>query len=465
MRLTSSFKILLVEDNAESRAAAEDELQRQFPDAQIDWAGDLESAKSILASRSVDLAVCDLKIPARPGELTTSEANGLAVVSLLQEQHPGTPIIILSAYGTMENTEPYTAAAEVLSAYGVPDLRMCQAANKGNPAAFESRLRPIKEGLASLEAVDFEAPEDLDHTLMCSIAQFAAVRGFSQAEVTKAGGLSGSANAIVALRATGRPIMRVFAKANDRHWLLDELHRQREFVEGYLDASNFAHTIETLRAGLRDKAAYFSSLASDPMTLFQLAAVDEARATAALERLESAAAPWKMNETRGLSVGALRRLHASDEELASRGVFLDEFAELEELELPFRFDVTHGDLHGENVLVVDDSRPVMVDFAYTEVAPGVLDPVTLEMSFLFHPESPLANLAGVEIDGWATGLYAPGSRFEAVLTRCRHWALKECGADQFNAMSYAHAMRHVKRGIPVDQVLALARSSARALGF
>jgi CheY-like chemotaxis protein len=456
--------VLLVEDNAESRANAEDELIRQIPDAQIVWAGDAQTAMAYLDDLPFDLAVCDLKIPARPGDLTTDESNGVSIVSSIQERHPGTPIVILSGWGTIDNTEPYTASAEVLPAHGVPNLRMCQAANKGTPDGFANRLSPIRQGLANLATVHFEAPDDLDYSLKRAIAQFAADRGLSEVEVTRAGGLSGSANAIVMLRGEGKPVMRAFVKANDRVWLLDELRRQREFVEGYLDSSNWAHTIETLKAGLKDRAVYFSSLASNPSTYFQIASSDEPSAVAVIEKIERALEPWQMGNERMISIGELRRSHITNEVVESHGVSLEEFAALEAEGIRFRVDVVHGDLHGENVLVVEESRPLLVDFAYTEVAPGVLDPVTLEMGFLFHPESPLAASDDLRLDQWAQGEYLVGDRYAAVLKRCRDWALTGRTQEEFFAMSYAHAMRHLKRGIPTERVLAVARSAAHALG-
>lgn len=463
---TSGLRVLVVEDNAESRAAAIEEILRALPQAQISWAADSESAMALVESIFFDLAVCDLKIPARHGEITTQESHGLAVIGALQARQPGTPIIILSGYGTVQNVGPYAAGAEVLPAYGVPRLPMCQAAVKGDPNGFEAQLAPISGGMVDLSAVVLVSGPDLDPMLERAIAQFAVSHQYSQADVAKATGLSGSVNAIVVMRSAGKPPKRVFVKVNDREWLLDEVARQKQFVEGSLDSSNWAPTLDLLKAGLRGSAAYFSSLATDPIDLFSLSEIDDSLAVDAIDRLTTAVVPWRLSDVVGHTVGDLRRLHFPDDAVARLGFDLSEFAEVEAAQVDCTRAVIHGDLHGENVLVVEGTRPVLVDFAYTEVGPAMLDPVTLEMSFLFHPSSPAARDGrAIQYDRWAEGDYLPDNRQQATVQRCRSWAFEGRSSPEFLAVSYAHAIRHLKRGDTVDpaHALAVARSAAFAL--
>lgn len=463
---TSGLKVLVVEDNAESRAATIDDILRALPDADICWAAEAESALALVDNSAFDLAVCDLKIPARPGEITTQESHGLAVVGALRARQPGTPVIILSGYGTVETVEPYTAGADILAALGAPRLPMCQAAVKGASDGFTARLTPIGEGMAALAAVDLNSGSDLDPMLERAIAQFASTHQYSQAEVAKASGLSGSVNAVVVMRATGKPPKRVFVKVNTREWLLDEVSRQKQFVEGSLDSANWAPTLAILQAGLRDRAAYFSSLATDPSDLFALSDSNEMLALEVVGRIESAMLPWQMAEKDSCTVGDLRRKHLPDEQLTRLGFDLSEFADAEALVVECSRAVTHGDLHGENVLVVDGTRPILVDFAYTEVSLGILDPVTLEMSFLFHPSSPVVRDGrDVRYERWAEGDYLPDSKQRLLLARCREWALASRGSSEFYAASYAHAIRHLKRTDTVapDRALAVARSAALGL--
>ena len=459
--------VLLVEDNPESRDATLADITRLLPGAEVITAADTESALAILADQAFDLAVCDLRLPARPGELTLTEDNGLEVVSTLRANHGGTAVIILSGYGTISNTDRHTSGAEVLSAFGVDALPMCQAADKADLDSFPPRLERISEGLAALSAFEIECDSELDPYLSRAIAQFAVSRRFAHARVRNAGGLSGSKNAIVTLHDEGRPNMRVFVKVDSREWVLDEVRRRREYVEGFLNSASYADTLEVMRAGLRDRAGYFSSLAADAVSLFDLASSDERAAEMAVDRIEVGLAPWVLQTSVEQSVGDLRRKHLSDDLALRLGIDLDEFAEVENFQLTISHAVAHGDLHGENVLIVEDSRPVLVDFAYTEPGPAVLDPVTLEMSFVFHPASPLrrAPEGTVNFERWADGDYLVGTQLGGIVARCRQWALRGRTTAEFLALSYAHALRHVKHSETVQpkHALAVARSAARGL--
>jgi CheY-like chemotaxis protein len=470
MMPADEFLVLLVEDNADSREAALADIARALPQAKVDWAGDLESAVAAMQAQEYDLAVCDLKIPARAGELTTSEANGVRVVSELQASHPGTIIVILSAYGTVENTEPFTSNGELLQAFGLPAVRMCQAAVKAAAGDFFGRVDAIRVGVEAMSGVEVVGvdTDNLDVMLVRAIAHAAAEQGFTKAEITRAGGLSGASNAIVVLSAGGRPTKRLFVKVDRRAWLLDELRRRREYVEGVLDASNWAQTVSVLTAGLREKAAYFSSLATDPVSLFELARANVRSAVDVLNRTELALAPWRLSRSdTPRTIGDLRRLHMSDEELAHHRLDLTEFEDIESISCETEWDIVHGDLHPENVLVVDGGRPILIDFAYTETGPAQLDPITLEMAFLFHPASPLRQQRErppIDFARWADGNYLAVEAVAPVLTYCREWALRRGTRESFLAVSYAHAVRHLKRpNVNRNEAWAVVSSCADAI--
>lgn len=463
---TSDLQVLLVEDNEESMAATVDDIQSALPGAGVAWAADAESALALIEESQFDLAICDLKIPARRGEISTQESHGLRVVAQVQARQPGTPIIILSGYGTVEKVDPYTAAADVFPVLGAPRLPMCQAAVKGASVGFRSRLEPIRAGMDALSEVDVTGVADIDPMLERAIAQYAVGQEYTTVEVARASGLSGSINAVVVMRSAGKPPKRVFVKVNRLDWILDEVSRQKRFVEGFLDLANWAPTLETVQAGLRDKGAYFSGLATDPVDLFVLSDVSEEKAVDVIERLDAVSRPWRMGESRTYSIGDLRRLHLPDAQVSDLGIDLSEFVEVEELEVVLADAVTHGDLHGENILVVEGTRPLLVDFAYTDVAPAILDPVTLEMSFLFHPGSPLVRDGrALRYENWAEGDYLPDTRYQSVVQKCRAWATDGRDTREFLAMSYAHALRHLKRSDTVapKHALAVARSAARNL--
>jgi hypothetical protein len=85
------------------------------------------------------------------------------------------------------------------------------------------------------------------------------------------------------------------------------------------------------------------------------------------------------------------------------------------------------------------------------------------MSLIFHPSSPLAGGTQFDYERWADGDYLPNDELSATRARCREWALREASREQFMAVSYAHAIRHLKREVPANVALAVARSAAAAL--
>lgn len=465
--LAGDFLVLLVEDNADSRAAAEADLERALPFASVDWAGDMTTARQLISVNEYDLAICDLKIPAREGDLSTSETNGVSVVSELMASHPGTAIIILSGYGTVKNTEPYTSNGEILPAFGLPSLRMCQAAVKADPADFFDRIDAIRVGVDAVGSVCVDAHDDLDSLLERAITHYAAEQGFSKAKISRAGGLSGSSNAIVELAAVGRPTKRLFVKVDRRDWVLDELRRRETYVEGVLDARCWAPTISILKAGLRGSAAYFSGLATDPQSLFEVVAVAPDAAVATLERIESVVAPWQLGQpAKARTVGSLRSEHVSDQTASKFGVDLTEFDDVELLSVEVADDIVHGDFHADNILVDDQGRPLLIDFAYTGIGPAPVDPITLEMAFLFHPMSPFREMPAesVVLDRWAQGDYLTDPRYLNLIRYCREWAHRNATESGVLAVAYALAIRYLKRdGVDPRRALTIARSCADEL--
>lgn len=466
MTFALGFRVLLVEDKPDSRDAAIEALERILVGCEVQWVADREAAMSILAASHFDLAVCDLKIPARTDELDTDESNGFAVVSAFEQDHPGTPIIILSAWASLDNTETHIRTASAVSGFGVSNLPMCQVAVKGRPDDIEARLQQIADGLQLWESIPVEVPADTDHLLIRAIRHLATVRGYTSATIDRAGGLSGSSNAFATLLAPGRLPMKVFVKMDAVHWIEDEDRRRREFVEGHLEPGAWAATLEIQKVGLRDRAASFSSV-STAAGLFEEITLRPENAARTVELIEGAVAHWNMGGDPIVStVGDLRRAHLSDEATGELRIELSEFEDVETMTLTYPTNVIHGDLHGENVLVRADLGPLLIDFAYTEVGPSVTDAVTLEMSLLFHPGSPLAesHLANIRFEDWVSGHYLPDDTYQPFVDQCRSWALRSGDEFAFLAFAYAHALRQMKHdNVPRTRCLSIARGIASEL--
>lgn len=95
----SSEAILVVEDNSNWRNLLRDLLR---PDYEIEDASNVQEAEVRLKSRSFDLVITNLQLGSLAG---IADQLGLMVIEKLQESAPGTPCIILTGSGQVNQEQ------------------------------------------------------------------------------------------------------------------------------------------------------------------------------------------------------------------------------------------------------------------------------------------------------------------------------------------------------------------------
>ena len=103
---------------------------------------------------------------------------------------------------------------------------------------------------------------------------------------------------------------------------------------------------------------------------------------------------------------------------------------------------------------------MLIDFAEAGPSFASIDPVTLELSTIFHSENealPAGWPTEVSIGQWVTPEpYMDGCAFTPFICACREWALAEAASpDEVVAVAYAYALRQLKYA-DTDKVLARA---------
>jgi len=95
-------RILLVEDDDIMRLSLEDRLAME----QIDTvsAADLAGARQALAKAGADLVITDIRLP---------DGNGRELFEHVRREHPGTPVILITAYGSIPDAVALTKAGAV----------------------------------------------------------------------------------------------------------------------------------------------------------------------------------------------------------------------------------------------------------------------------------------------------------------------------------------------------------------
>lgn len=120
----------------------------------------------------------------------------------------------------------------------------------------------------------------------------------------------------------------------------------------------------------------------------------------------------------------------------------------------------HGDLHCANVVFAEGDQPMLIDFGEAGSSFSALDPITLELSTIFHTQHTI--LPG----DWPTEemmtrwplpkQFTDECPFAAFIVGCREWALQAAASpEEVIALAYAYAARQL-RYEDTDKVLARA---------
>ena len=108
----------------------------------------------------------------------------------------------------------------------------------------------------------------------------------------------------------------------------------------------------------------------------------------------------------------------------------------------------HGDLHGFNILCDASGGAVVIDFGNVGPAPTCMDPVILELSVLFHKDSPFRSTSwptNEQAETWFNlDEYLLGCPVPTFIRKCREWAIEMGGSTELPPVVYAEAVRQLK---------------------
>jgi hypothetical protein len=123
-------------------------------------------------------------------------------------------------------------------------------------------------------------------------------------------------------------------------------------------------------------------------------------------------------------------------------------------------------MHGFNVLATDDLQPVLIDFADVRVAPAVADPLTMELSPIFHPGGPSNKPSDKQMRLWFDlDAYAAVSPWPTFIHACRSWTEDAAsGPSEIAAVVLSYALRQLKYRNPTSGLAyVLAEAAAERL--
>ncbi|WP_300973497.1 response regulator [Sphingomonas sp. LHG3406-1] len=465
------MRVLLVEDNVDFAQVIEKAI-RAIPGCELAWKRSKASALAVLDEEHFDVVLLDRRIPTEDGILDDHQDHGWAVFQFIVERLPGTSVWFLT--GTVDADFP----TEVLNAHSRRgDIHACGREDAIYQVFWKDRMTDCVAAVRAFRA-------DVQHTEAIHLAQvgtpanlraeeerllrlFGRSHGGARVEVRiLQAGLSGARVLRVSvLNAAGAVMITSVARIGTHGEIASERDKYRTEIVKLANGA-FPPVTADLDLGAAGFAAIFYQVVGNEVrSLFDELTADPATAAEAVNRLCADQASWRgARQTEMVRVSTVRRDLIGDVALELVAPLLDgiDIAPVELVEIQVARSVQHRDLHCGNVLFDANGRPMVIDYPDTGRTAACLDPVSLELSTIFHKDAP--DRAGwptihqaenwPDLDG-----FCGGSIYEPFVRACRAWAVDAAASQQeVLAVAYGYALRQLKYD---DTDKALARAIIR----
>lgn len=460
------MRLLLVEDeqaNIDSISGGIQSLSRQqnLPDIDITIAKSKESALQCINDQFFDFVVLDLKIPSQDGLTDEDEKNGEVVFDELKKVSSGTPVCFYSSYTTIPILQMALEEAHLVDTWGegVP-RRVIRYIRKQDLSELVNLIVDVNKAIFELEKIEISigaTPGNYLDGFERILKIFSRINGGDAIQVRMLGkGLSGSK--VLEVKVTNQGATRCVAVAK-----LDEIKKIKKENKNYESEINrlnhyttIPRKLQTITWGGINKGGIFYNIAMGQLTAFNYAMrlTNEADAKIFFDQLAATFSEWQVTTETQKSIATIRQRLISDvdfEKVRQKYPTVN-WNEIDEAsQIRVRWPCCHGDLHGENILVdTSDHRPTLIDYGDIGLGSNCLDPLTLELSFLFHPamgRRELTNWPSKEqVKDWRNyDVYFNGCPASLFLAKCRNWAEASTAGDrEFYATAYAYLIRQLK---------------------
>jgi CheY-like chemotaxis protein len=471
-------RVLVVEDDQNFLATILEALQGAVPGIDLVPARSRDSAYVLITATPFDLVICDLKIPTQDGALDEDIEHGLAVHGRCREIVPGTPVLVLTAFGSLAIVASLLTDSprEVFVGSGRP-VPMTDFVQKGKFDEFVARVSMFAEQIAQLEDVEIvtePAALALSFSTKRTLRIMASRKGGRQVRVSElGGGLSPAQSFRVRVsNEYGVPTALAVGKLGKLKTLESEEARYERHVLPLLQPGSFAARLDQVRVGAGDAGGLFYSLADESdQSLFDVLAANPQTGAELVPIVRALERRWVDSaQRRTRKISEVRRLFVSDEDLAGDRTALDGLgcSQFEQRTVAVNECCQHCDLHGLNVLVDSNGRPLLIDYGDVGISAASHDAISLELSLLFHPKG-RATVGTWPAPGqarkWAdVDEYVRGCPVEAFVRACRTWAHEvSAGPREVNVQAYAYSLRQLHYPDTVKSIaLAVAAAAIEA---
>lgn len=453
--------LLIIEDEIANVDLLVATIGKKLKPFRFSVASNRESAIALLQDGWYDIAFCDLRIPPSDADNIPDVVHGEAVIQEIRERHMGMPIIVLSGYLTIDHREEFQIAGHQRDCFGEgsnhPMIRVYDKVHliHAIEAIVSDGLKLNR--LESIEVIPYdEKPLSLKDFERRVLRLFCCKVGGSLLRASRVTGGLSSSNVfkITAEAIDGSVKANAYAKVGRWSSLRDELKRYNMHVSPILLPGDFATLYQWVDAGAGPYGGIFYQHAHiETINMYDTIHDHPNDVQKVIEELQRIEGHWTV-------AGANSEMTIADLESECIGeAAIDIRAVTSELCRPdfsdgsfaCRKSIQHFDLHGMNILVHRSShppKPILIDFGRVSIGPACFDPISLELSLLFHPDA--NRLRGDwpsldQIRRWPElSVYVSGCPIKEFVEHCRKWtiAAKRGNREAF-ACVYAFALRQL----------------------
>jgi hypothetical protein len=452
-------QILIVEDDVNNITELRNIVLPNFGNSEVVIAKSRDSSLQLIKDCWFDLIILDRKLPSSDGAFDEDVAHGEAVYSFIKENAPGTLIRFWTAYLHDEYiSEKVNLDVRQADVWGngenIATVGIIPKARFDQITELLNRIRNEERFLNSIE-ITFRPgvkPPSLSATQKRVLKIFCRQQLGNAIEISVlTGGLS-EAKVLRAFvyRGTQR-ITSAVVKLSVLHQVEEE--RRKQIHVNNLPPGATTVLLSQVTAGAGNTAATFYRLADEyDHSIFHLLSTNPEYTENVVKKLQSLTSTWA-NGGRLIpkTIRDLRREYVSDSifDLVNQSSPELKLAEFEETSVLIQICVQHGDLHGDNVLLNAQDQPILIDYGDVGDHHAAIDPITLELSFIFHPNSHFQQLKWPtceQVSHWCDlTSYLPDSPISRFISTCRNWAYDVApGNRSFYAMAYCHLIRQFK---------------------
>ncbi len=448
--------LLFVEDNVTFAKELEPSLSRHCDD--VAWVRSRDSALHALTTTSFDLVLLDRKLPTADDVLDDHEVHGWAIFQAIRERSPGTPVWFLTG------TEDPDFAADINNEYGrTADFHGQGAEEQMYRVFWKRRIKDCLRDVGSfarerrvLQNIALYPPPDLHLNAeeRRVLQLFARRNQGSLVEISSLnGGLSSSrVLKIVVKTPDGRTLTTAAAKVSKLAETEAEARRYNTEISR-LRPGGFPQLAVNIQVGAGDVGGLFYGMVGDNVrSLFDKLFQGDDTAPAVPSELRGLFRSWYEGQRReNVQIAQIRRKFIRDTTLHDIRNQLDgiNIDGIENKTIVASVCCQHGDLHCANVVFDGNGQAMLIDFGDTGSSYAAADPITLELSTVFHSQH--AKLpAGWPLEehmlSWPDVVaFTRGCGFAPFVQACREWALAEAGSkNEVIAVGYGYAMRQLK---------------------